>query len=47
LRQDSPTHKPHKTHNPLERIMEAERINLINNQLVGLTERVHELRGYL
>jgi len=27
--------------------MEAERINLINNQLVGLTERVHELRGYL
>jgi len=27
--------------------MEAERINLINNQLVGLAERVHELRGYL
>jgi hypothetical protein len=36
-----------KPHNRLERIMEAERINLINNQLVGLTERVHELRGYL
>jgi len=27
--------------------MEAERINLIDNQLIGLTERVHELRGYL
>lgn len=33
--------------NPLESIMEAERINLINNQLVDLTARVHELRGYL
>jgi len=27
--------------------MEAERINLISNQLEGLTARVHELRGYL
>jgi len=27
--------------------MEAERINLINNQLIDLTARVHELRGYL
>jgi len=27
--------------------MEAERINLINNQLEGLSARVHELRGYL
>jgi len=46
LRLDSPLTEPIKN-NPLERIMEAERINLINNQLVGLTERVHELRGYL
>jgi hypothetical protein len=27
--------------------MEAERINLIGNQLEGLSARVHELRGYL
>jgi hypothetical protein len=47
LRQLSPSLKTHPTHYPLERIMEAERINLINNQLVSLTERVHELRGYL
>jgi hypothetical protein len=47
LRQVSPAHRIHKTHNPLERIMEAERINLINNQLTDLTARVHELRGYL
>ena len=30
-----------------ELIMEAERINLISNQLEGLSARVHELRGYL
>jgi len=27
--------------------MEAERINIISNQLEGLSARVHELRGYL
>jgi len=27
--------------------MEAERINLISNQLVDLSNRVNELRGYL
>jgi hypothetical protein len=46
LRQVSPLTKLIE-HNLLERIMEAERINLINNQLIGLAERVHELRGYL
>gem|GEM_PF-1834890 len=29
------------------RTMEAERINLISNQLVDLSNRVNELRGYL
>jgi hypothetical protein len=28
-------------------IMEAERINLIGNQLADLSKRVNELRGYL
>jgi len=27
--------------------MDAERINLISNQLVDLSNRVNELRGYL
>jgi hypothetical protein len=36
-----------ETHTVRTRIMEAERINLIDNQLISLTERVHELRGYL
>jgi len=30
-----------------QNIMEAERINLIGNQLVDLSNRVNELRGYL
>ena len=30
-----------------KKIMEAERINLIGNQLVDLSNRVNELRGYL
>jgi hypothetical protein len=29
------------------RIMDAERINLISNQLADLSTRVNELRGYL
>jgi len=28
-------------------LMEAERINTIGNQLADLSNRVHELRGYL
>jgi hypothetical protein len=27
--------------------MDAERINLINNQIIDLSNRVNELRGYL
>jgi hypothetical protein len=30
-----------------QKIMDAERINLISNQLVDLSNRVNELRGYL
>ena len=29
------------------RIMDAERINIISNQLADLSTRVNELRGYL
>lgn len=34
-------------HHSGQNIMEAERINLIGNQLVDLSNRVNELRGYL
>lgn len=34
-------------HHSGQNIMEAERINLIGNQLADLSNRVNELRGYL